>query len=79
MFTKEAAMSGIGKYKLSDAMPKPSKAGKKRGKPETPHQVTAEPVREANESQSARNAEASNRDHMVDIGRGNQQAGRQGS
>jgi hypothetical protein len=37
----------------------------------------AEQVREARESTQARNAEASARDRMVDIGRGNQQAGRQ--
>src|SRR5262249_55903870 len=37
----------------------------------------AEQVREARESSQARNAEASTRDRMVDIGRGNQQAGRQ--
>jgi hypothetical protein len=37
----------------------------------------AEQVREARESAQARNAEASTRDRMVDIGRGNQQAGRQ--
>ncbi len=39
--------------------------------------LDAEQVREARESEQARNAEASTRDRMVDIGRGNQQAGRQ--
>jgi hypothetical protein len=39
--------------------------------------LDAEQVREARESAQARNAEASSRDRMVDIGRGNQQAGRQ--
>jgi hypothetical protein len=39
--------------------------------------LDAEQVREARESAQARNAEASTRDRMVDIGRGNQQAGRQ--
>jgi hypothetical protein len=73
-------MAGIGKYKLSDALPKESKAdGKKRGKGGTTQETAAEQAREARESQEARNAEASNRDRMVDIGRGNQQAGRQGS
>jgi hypothetical protein len=74
-------MAGIGKFKISDAMPKESKAdGKKRGKGGTTLETVAEQqAREARESQEARNAEASNRDRMTDIGRGNQQAGRQGS
>ena len=38
----------------------------------------AEQTREAKESEKAHSAEASNRERMVDIGRGNQQAGRQG-
>jgi hypothetical protein len=72
-------MPWIGKYKLTDAIPEPPKSGrKKRGKPIPPHQVLAEQIREASESQAARNNEASIRDRMVDIGRGNQQAGRQG-
>ena len=37
----------------------------------------AEQVREARENTRAKNNEASIRGHMVDIGRGNQQAGRQ--
>ncbi|MGO9463244.1 MAG: hypothetical protein ACLQIB_40680 [Isosphaeraceae bacterium] len=37
----------------------------------------AEQLREARESTQAKNAEAGIRDRMVDIGRGNQQAGRQ--
>jgi len=43
------------------------------------HGLAAEQVREARESTQAKNAEASARDRMVDIGRGNQQAGRQRS
>jgi hypothetical protein len=39
--------------------------------------AAAETAREASESQKARNAEASIRERMVRIGRGNQQAGRQ--
>ncbi len=39
--------------------------------------LAAEQVREARESSQATNAEGSVRDRMVDIGRGNQQAGRQ--
>jgi hypothetical protein len=39
--------------------------------------LAAEQVREARESNQAKNAEASTRDRLVDIGRGNQQAGRQ--
>ncbi len=48
------------------------------GKPEPTHNVAAEQAREAHEAEAARNAVASNRERMVDIGRGNQQAGRQG-
>ncbi len=43
------------------------------------HAVAAEQAREANESRQARGAGPTNRDRMVAIGRGNQQAGRQGS
>ena len=94
-------MSGIGKFKLSDALPKvqpdalgdetPSSSlgakGKGKAKPRskkstkgkavTTHEQTVEQVREARESTRAKNNEASIRGHMVDIGRGNQQAGRQ--
>ena len=94
-------MSGIGKFKLSDALPKvqadalgdemPSSSlgakGKGKAKPKskkstkgkavTTHEQAAEQVREARESARAKNNEASIRGHMVDIGRGNQQAGRQ--
>ncbi len=93
-------MAGIGKFKLSDALPKTqasfeeevpgavlggkntSKAKPKskkatKGKAQAPHEQAAEQVREARESTRARNNEASIRGHMVDIGRGNQQAGRQ--
>jgi hypothetical protein len=98
-------MSGIGKFKLTDALPKnqaddlggevnPSRPGAKvpgqgtgktkgkskkakAGKAEGTHDLAAEQLREARESAKAKNAEASIRGHMVDIGRGNQQAGRQ--
>ena len=73
-------MTEFGKRKLSDLIPKTSPTGKrKKGKPVPTHEVAAEQVREARESAEAHQAEASNRDRMVDIGRGNQQAGRQGS
>jgi hypothetical protein len=39
--------------------------------------LAADQVREARESAQAKNTETSGRDRMVDIGRGNQQAGRQ--
>ncbi len=94
-------MSGIGKFKLSDALPKTqadalddatpsSSLGAKgqgkakprskkatKGKAEAIAEQAAEQVREARESSRAKNNEASVRGHMVDIGRGNQQAGRQ--
>jgi hypothetical protein len=73
-------MARIGKARLSDAIPKPQPAaGRKGGKPAPTHDATAEATREANESAQARNAEASIRARMVQIGRGNQQAGRQGT
>jgi hypothetical protein len=50
----------------------------KRGRPVPDHGLSAEQIREAQEAQAARNNEASIRDRMVRIGRGNQQAGRQG-
>ncbi len=96
-------MSGIGKFKLTDALPKsqpddlggnaqPSRPGAKvpgqasgkakskkakTGKAEGTHDLAAEQLREARESTKAKNAGASTRGHMVDIGRANQQAGRQ--
>lgn len=48
------------------------------GRPVTAHETEAEQLREVQEQTKAKNAEASNRERMVDIGRGNQQAGRQG-
>ena len=73
-------MSEIGKHKLSDAMPHPQQepGDDKGGKPEPTHETTAEQVRESQEGEQSRLAQPSNRERMVDIGRGNQQAGRQG-
>jgi hypothetical protein len=94
-------MSGIGRFKLSDALPKAqpdawgdytqssnlgargvgkAKARTKKstkGKPGAAHKQAAEQVREARDSARAKTNEASIRGHMVDIGRGIQQAGRQ--
>jgi hypothetical protein len=77
---KETIMSEIGKHKLSDALPHPKDQGGEghSGQPVPTHETAVEQVREARESEEARDAEASNRERMVDIGRGNQQAGRQG-
>jgi hypothetical protein len=50
----------------------------KKGQRSSPG-AAAEQLREGRESSQAKNAEGSNRDRMVDIGRGNQQAGRQRS
>ena len=47
------------------------------GRPPSTHTLVAEQAREAGESRQARDAAPSNRDRMVAIGRGNQQAGRQ--
>ena len=54
-----------------------SKSAGEKGKRSATTGLAAEQVREARESAQAKNAEASARDRMVDIGRGNQQAGRQ--
>lgn len=48
------------------------------GEPQRTHAVVAEQAREARESEEARRAVPTNRQRMVDIGRGNQQAGRGG-
>jgi hypothetical protein len=53
--------------------------GKTKGKSSTGQGLAGEQLREARESTQAKNAEAGARDRMVDIGRGNQQAGRQRS
>jgi hypothetical protein len=53
------------------------KSAVRKGKLSPASGPAAEQVREARESNQAKNAEASTRDRMVDIGRGNQQAGRQ--
>ncbi len=73
-------MAGMRKHKLSDAIHQPPRkvGGEKGGKPVPTHETAAEQVREANESEEAGGAGVSSRDRMVDIGRGNQQAGRQG-
>ena len=58
----------------------PVRKGKGKGKGKSKSATAgldAEQVREARESSQAKNAEGSTRDRMVDIGRGNQQAGRQ--
>jgi hypothetical protein len=73
-------MAGIRKYKLSDAVTRPPRkaAGTAGGKPTPTHEPDAEQAREAAESREAGDAGVSRRDRMVDTGRGNQQAGRQG-
>jgi len=55
------------------------KSARKKGKLSATGGLAAEQLREARESTRAKNAEASTRDRMVEIGRGNQQAGRQGA
>lgn len=73
-------MAGIGKYKLSDASARtPKGAGRQGGQLESTHDTAAEQVRQAQVNHQARNAKTSDRERMVDIGRGGQQAGRQGS
>jgi len=54
-----------------------NKSASAKGKPAVTGGLASEQVREAGENSQAKNAEGSVRDRMVDIGRGNQQAGRQ--
>jgi hypothetical protein len=75
---KENVMARTGKPKLSDAIPKGAPKEVKTGHGPSPRD-DAEQLREAGENARARDAEASIRDRMVNIGRANQQAGRQGS
>jgi hypothetical protein len=63
-------MSKRGKPNLED--------NKDQGRPKPAPQLAAEQARDRQEAAKARNAEGSIRARMVGIGRGNQQAGRQG-
>jgi hypothetical protein len=73
-------MARLSKYKLSDAIRQlwRKAGGGQGGKPVPTRETSAEQIRECQESREAGNAGASSRDRTVDIGRGNQQAGRQG-
>ena len=73
-------MAEIGKHRLSRGISRQSlEAGGDRGDRTVPsHETAAEQTREAMERKGARSSEMSSRDRMVDIGRVNQQAGRQG-
>lgn len=74
-------MSGLGRYRMIDAMPQPQRktSSPGSGRQKSSQTANAEQTREAAESRKARGTQASSRERMVDIGRGNQQAGRQGS
>jgi hypothetical protein len=69
-------MGGFGRFKLSDAVSK--SGGKASEKPSRSQRGLSKQAREADESRKAVNAMPTTRDRMVDIGRGNQQSGRQG-
>ena len=78
-------MAGFGRYKLTDALPSEKQTRKDRakaaktGSPGLGNSTTAaEQAREAQASQTIKHAGTSIRERMVDIGRGNQQDGRQG-
>ncbi len=73
-------MGGLGKFKLADLLGGMRRKlhGGKAGKPLPTQQSAAENTRAADESEAAANARVSTRERMVNIGRGNQQAGRQG-
>jgi hypothetical protein len=78
---KELIMSDIKKTKLSDSVPHEnlgSSEAERHVKTLPGHATSAEQSREAQESKTAAEHQESTRDRMVDIGRGNQQSGRQG-
>jgi hypothetical protein len=76
--TPDKSVPSLGRDQVSSAGRKAkNKAAGRKGKPSSASELFAEQVREARESNQAKNAEASARDRMIDIGRGNQQAGRQ--
>jgi hypothetical protein len=77
---QETIMAGIGNDKMTDALRRTQRApgGDRGGRPRRQHETGAEQTREAQEYGEARGAVESSRDRMIDIGRGNQQAGRQG-
>jgi len=84
-------MAGFGRFKLTDALPEPaagdhesqsvggipgaSPGGKSKGKGKKKGKPGAEQSKRAHAAGA--DADPSIRDRMVDIGRGNQQAGRQ--
>ena len=69
-------MPGFRKIKLTDAIPRPRSTARSAHHGLS-HVTEAEQIREAQESARAHEAGSSTRDRMVNIGRGNQQAGRQ--
>jgi hypothetical protein len=77
---QESNMAEIGKHKLSDAIPRrqPEAGDDKGGRLVPTHETAAKQTCEPNASEETRSAGASKRERMVDIGRANQQAGRQG-
>jgi hypothetical protein len=77
---KKTNITEIGDHNLSDANSHqpPVAGGDKGGRPVPTHETAAEQTRETKECEEARSAGASNRERMIDIGRGNQQDGRQG-
>jgi hypothetical protein len=77
---REAVTDAYRTYKFSDAVDAPTATAdlEKGGKPLPDSAASAEQMRELHESSDAKDAEASNRERMIAIGRGNQQAGRQG-
>lgn len=71
-------MNRTSKFKFTDLIPRPLWVGGRKGKPQDTDRTVAEQTREIAENQQARGSVPSRRERMVDIGRGGQQAGRQG-
>ncbi len=71
-------MTRKGKFTFTNLLPKPFRIGGRQGKPQASDRTVAEQTREIAENEQARGSVPSQRERMVDIGRGGQQAGRQG-
>jgi hypothetical protein len=74
---KKTNITEIGEHNVPDVVPHrlPAAGGDKGGRPVPTRATAAGQTRKGKESEEACSAGASNRERMVDIGRGNQQAG----
>jgi hypothetical protein len=71
-------MSAPEKKSLANSVNLDDNAEAQQDQQQTPHPTAADNAHREQASREAENAQADTRERMVDIGRGNQQAGRQG-